>query len=70
MQPVEIAISKKKTILVEEDKGIIPSTKEGLAKLKPTIPGGVLSFGAQTHPADGNAGVIVTTEEKAPPPRA
>jgi acetyl-CoA acetyltransferase len=65
MQPVEIAISKKKTIMVEEDEGIIPSTKEGLAKLKPTIPGGVLSFGAQTHPADGNAGVIVTTKEKA-----
>jgi acetyl-CoA acetyltransferase len=65
MQPVEIAVSKKKTILVEEDEGIIPSTKEGLARLKPTIPGGVLSFGAQTHPADGNAGVLVTTAEKA-----
>ena len=65
MQPVEIAVSKKKTILVEEDEGIIPSNKEGLARLKPTIPGGVLSFGAQTHPADGNAGVLVTTAEKA-----
>jgi acetyl-CoA acetyltransferase len=65
MQPVEIAVSKKKTILVTEDEGIIPSTKEGLAGLKPTIPGGVLSFGAQTHPADGNAGVLVTTQEKA-----
>jgi len=65
MQPVEIAVSKKKTILVEEDEGIIPSTREGLARLKPTIPGGVLSFGAQTHPADGNAGVLVTTAEKA-----
>jgi len=27
--------------------------------------GGVLSFGSQTHPADGNCGVIVTTKEKA-----
>ena len=29
------------------------------------IPGGVLSFGAQTHPADGNSSLIVTTGEKA-----
>jgi len=65
MRPVEIKISKRKTILVEEDEGITPSTKEGLAKLKPITPGGILSFGAQTHPADGNAGIIVTTKEKA-----
>lgn len=65
MRPAEIKISKKKTVIVEEDEGIMASTKEGLAALKPTIPGGVLSFGAQTHPADGNAGIIVTTAEKA-----
>ena len=51
--------------MVEEDEGITPSTKEGLARLKPITPGGILSFGTQTHPADGNAGVIVTTKEKA-----
>ena len=65
MRPAEIKISKKKTIIVEEDEGIMASTKDGLAALKPTIPGGVLSFGAQTHPADGNAGVLVTTAKKA-----
>ncbi|OGR12254.1 MAG: acetyl-CoA acetyltransferase [Desulfobacterales bacterium RIFOXYA12_FULL_46_15] len=65
MLPAEIKISKKKTVIVEEDEGIMASTKEGLAALKPTIPGGVLSFGAQTHPADGNAGIIVTTANKA-----
>jgi len=65
MQPVDIKISKKKTISVEEDEGITPSTREGLAKLKPLIPGGILSFGTQTHPADGNAGVLVTTRETA-----
>ncbi len=50
---------------VEEDEGIFPTTAEGLAKLKPVVPGGTITFGSQTHPADGNCGVIVTTKEKA-----
>ena len=65
MFPVEIAVSKKKTILVEEDEGIIETTAEGLAGLKPVIPGGVHSYGAQTHPADGNCAMTVTTRDKA-----
>jgi acetyl-CoA acetyltransferase len=65
MRSVDIKVSKKKTVSVEADEGVTPSTAEGLAKLKPIIPGGVLSFGAQTHPADGNAGVLVTTKERA-----
>ena len=65
MRDVEIKISKKKSITVSEDEGITRTTKEGLVGLRTVIPGGVLSFGAQTHPADGNAGVIVTTKEKA-----
>jgi acetyl-CoA acetyltransferase len=65
MLPIEVKISRKKTILVEEDQGITPCTEEGLAKLRPVIPDGILTFGAQTHPADGNAGMIITTKEKA-----
>ena len=65
MFPAEVSISKKKTILVEEDEGITKSTREGLAALKPLIPGGALSFGAQTHPADANCAVVVTTEDRA-----
>jgi acetyl-CoA acetyltransferase len=65
MIPVEVQISKKKSILVETDEGITPNTPEGLAPLKPVIAGGCISFGAQTHPADGNAGLIVATKEKA-----
>lgn len=65
MFPVEFKISKKKTGVLEADEGITPTTKEGLANLKPVVPGGVLTFGSQTHPADGNCGVIVTTKEKA-----
>jgi acetyl-CoA acetyltransferase len=47
------------------DEGVSQSTPEGLAKLKAVMPGGVITFGAQTHPADGNAAVVVTTRDKA-----
>jgi acetyl-CoA acetyltransferase len=65
MLPLEIKLSKKKTILVEEDEGIIPCTAEGLAGLRTVTPDSILTVGAQTHAADGNAGMIVTTKEKA-----
>lgn len=65
MIPLEVRISKKETIVVEEDEGIIPCTPEGLAALKPVAPDSILTFAAQTHPADGNAGMIVTTKERA-----
>jgi acetyl-CoA acetyltransferase family protein len=65
MFPVEVKISKKKVSMIEEDEGITPTTAEGLAALTPAEPNGVLTFGTQTHPADGNCGFIVTTREKA-----
>lgn len=65
MFPVEYKISKKKVGILEADEGITPTTYDTLAPLKPVIPGGVHSFGAQTHPADGNCGLIVTTRDKA-----
>jgi acetyl-CoA acetyltransferase len=65
MFPAKVKLSKKKSILVEEDQGINNCTKEGLAGLEPVVPGGVHTFGCQTHPADGNVGIQVTTREKA-----
>ncbi|MFH0727258.1 MAG: thiolase family protein [Pseudomonadota bacterium] len=65
MFPAEVRVSKKETLTVDADEGIMPSTREGLSRLKPLIADGAHSFGAQTHPADGNAGVIVTTRERA-----
>lgn len=65
MFPVEFKKGKKETGVLDADEGITPTTREGLAKLKPLIPGGVHTFGSQTHPADGHAAVIVTTREKA-----
>jgi acetyl-CoA acetyltransferase len=61
----EVRISKKKTILIEEDEGVTPCTPEGLAALRPVEPGGVHSYAAQTHPADGHCAFIVTTRDKA-----
>lgn len=65
MFPVEVKISKKKTTVLESDEGVMETTAEGLAALKPVIPGGAHTFGAQTHPADGHCGLIVTSREKA-----
>lgn len=47
------------------DEGIHETTAEGLAALKPVQPGGTVTFGAQTHPADGSAAVVVTTRDRA-----
>ncbi len=65
MLPLEVRVSKKETVVVEQDEGIIPCTPEGLAALKPVSPDSILTYAAQTHPADGNAGMIVTTKDKA-----
>lgn len=50
---------------LEGDEGVSRSTPEGLAQLKPVMEGGTVTFGAQTHPADGNAAIVVTTRENA-----
>ena len=47
------------------DEGINHSTPEGLARLKPVQAGGTVTFGAQTHPADGNAAIIVASPGRA-----
>jgi acetyl-CoA acetyltransferase len=56
---------KKIASKLEADEGVSNSTAEGLAALKPVMPGGTVTFGGQTHPADGNAALIVTTRERA-----
>jgi acetyl-CoA acetyltransferase len=65
MFPAQIKVSRKETKLLDQDEGVTPTTAEGLARLKAAEPGGVHSFGAQTFPADGNCGFIVTTRERA-----
>ena len=66
---VEVPLSdsrfRKLTGTLSTDEGVFPTTAEGLAKLKPVLEGGTVTFGGQTHPADGNAGALVTTRERA-----
>jgi len=56
---------KKSVSTLEGDEGASRSTAEGLGKLRPVLPNGTVTFGGQTHPADANGGIIVTTPEKA-----
>ena len=66
LSPVEVNPSGRKVLgSVDTDEGIFPTTEEGLKKLKPVLPEGTVTFGGQTFPADGNSGMVVTTQEKA-----
>jgi acetyl-CoA acetyltransferase len=56
---------KKTASVLEGDEGVNRSTAEGLAALAPVQRGGTVTFGGQTHPADGNAAIVLTTPERA-----
>lgn len=56
---------RKTVAQLDGDEGIRPSTAESLAKLKPVKPDGTVTYGGQTHPADGNCGIVVTTPDRA-----
>ena len=64
MIPITVRAGRLSTE-VDSDQGVRPVTSEGLAALGPVRRDGVVSYGSQTHPADGAAGVIVTTPEQA-----
>jgi acetyl-CoA acetyltransferase family protein len=56
---------RKTVATLASDEGIRLSSAEELAKLKPVVEGGTVTYGGQTHPADANAGMIVATAERA-----
>ena len=56
---------KKVAATLAGDEGVSQSTPEGLARLAPVMAGGSVTYGGQTHPADGNAGLVVCTRERA-----
>ena len=62
---VEVPVSLKETKTVDVDEGVYPTTAEGLSSLAPVAEGGIVTYGTQTHPADGCAGLIVTGDERA-----
>lgn len=59
------ASGRKLLSTLEGDEGLHQSTRAGLEKLRPVMPNGTVTFGCQTHPADGNAAAIVCTRERA-----
>ncbi len=65
--PIEVKDSSGRKVLatVTDDEGIYASTREGLSRLRPVKEGGTVSFGTQTHPADGNSGMIITSRVRA-----
>ena len=56
---------RKTAATIPGDEGINFSTAEGLAKLRPVLESGTVTFGAQTHPADGNAAIVLASPERA-----
>lgn len=65
MVEVHIPRGKKEHTVVAADEGVPPTTAEGLAALRPITEGGTVTFGSQTRPADGNAGILVCSRERA-----
>lgn len=67
ISPLEVKdLSGRKVMAtLEGDEGIFKTTAEGLDRLRPVLKEGTVTYGSQTHPADGNTGIIVTTREKA-----
>ncbi len=65
MAPVELKRDKLSVGVLEADEGVHLTTAEGLERLRPVLDGGTVTYGSQTHPADGNAGIIVCTGERA-----
>jgi len=47
------------------DEGVYPSTAGKLRALEPVLADGSVTFAAQTHPADGNAGLVVAAPDVA-----
>ena len=65
MVPIEISRKKGDPLKLDADEGVRPKERESIAALRPVLPEGLHTFAAQTHPADGCAGAVVTTLERA-----
>lgn len=63
--PVPTADFAGTTGEIAGDEGVFPTTAERLARLKPTVAGGTVTHGGQTHPADGNSAILLTTADRA-----
>lgn len=51
--------------VVDADTGVFDTTREGLSALRTVKDDGIITFGSQTHPADGSAGIVVSDRASA-----
>ena len=65
--PFEVPDARGRKVLARlvGDEGIHATTAQGLAQLQPVLPDGTVTYGGQTHPADGNAALVLATEARA-----
>src|SRR5581483_358983 len=65
--PIEVKDPAGRKVLstVLDDEGVFPTTAEGLNRLKPVLSDGTVTYGGQTYPADGNAGMVVANRRGA-----
>ena len=65
--PFEVPDTRLRKVVatLDGDEGTTLSTAEGLATLRPVRDGGTVTFGGQTHPADGSAALVVAAPERA-----
>ena len=56
---------RKVVATIDDDEGITPTSAQGLARLDPVQEGGTVTYGSQTHPADGNCGLVLTGRDRA-----
>lgn len=64
--PAEFAVPdarfRKTVATLAGDDGVHPANPEKMAALKPVREGGSVTFAGQTHPADGNAGMVIAAD--------
>ncbi|MCE7939449.1 acetyl-CoA acetyltransferase [bacterium] len=63
--PIDVPLGGRKVATVTTDEGVRPATADSLARLAPVAARGSVTQGGQTHPADGNAGLVVTGPSRA-----
>jgi acetyl-CoA acetyltransferase len=64
LSPFEVPAGRR-TVSVDGDQGVTETSAERLSALRPTLDGGTITHGGQTHPADGSAGMIVASRDRA-----
>lgn len=66
VRPIEVKDARGKKVLatVRGDEGVHPTTPGGLAALTPVMADGSVTFGTQTHPADGNAAMLLVSDRE------